>query len=274
MRMVQVLSLLGFLLVPTAAQAQTINGVVVEEGTRTPISGAVVELLAPGGRISSTAQTDSAGTFLLRPHSSGNFIIRLSHIAYAAVISDTLTLKPEESIRIELRMAGTTIPLEPLIVTARSHARLEGFYERMRRSGSGRFLTRSEIERRPGARSTDLLRDMPGVEIVPVRQGLSGMSVNFIAMRGGLGRCAPTIYIDGMLAKQFPESGVDDLLTPEMLEGVEVYTSFASAPSPISSLGNCGVVAFWTRSDGRGPWSWKKLAAGAGAFLLMVVLIR
>jgi hypothetical protein len=274
MKKVQVLFLAGLSLVPTVVQAQTIYGVVVDDSTRTPIAGAIVELLAPGAKIGSTTQTDSAGAFLLRPHRSGSFTLRLRHLAYAPVDSDTLTLRSDESIRIELRMAPTTIPLEPLVVTARSHTMLDGFYERMRRSVAGRFLQRSDIERRPGARSTDLLREMPGVEIVPVRQGMSATSVNLITMGGGLGRCTPTIYIDGMLTKQFPESGVDDLLTPDMLEGVEVYTSVAGVPSPLTPHGSCGVVAFWTRRDGRGPWKWEKLAIGAGAFLLMVLLVR
>lgn len=274
MKRVRVLVLSGLLLAPAAAQSQMIHGVVMEDSTREPITGASVELLGLNGNTSLRTQTGSGGAFLLRPRSAGRFIVRLTHPSYAAVDSDTLSVERDETIAIELRMARTAIPLEPLVVIARRHNRLAGFYDRLQRPGSGRFLTRADLEVRPGARATDLLRGMPGIEIVPVRRGLSAATVSLITMRGGSGRCSPTIYIDGIVAKQFVESGVDDFLTPEMLEGMEIYTSSAGAPSPISAQDSCGVVAFWTRSDSLGKWSWLKLAAGAGAFVLMVALTR
>ncbi|HEV2131332.1 MAG TPA: Plug domain-containing protein, partial [Longimicrobiaceae bacterium] len=137
------------------------------------------------------------------------------------------------------------------------------------------FLTRDEIEARRGTnRVTDLLRMMPGVDVVSAGGGMGISRTQLITMRGGANRCLPTIYIDGMPVQQYPESGVDDFLSADMLEGVEVYTSFASAPSPIHSRDGCGVVAFWTRRDFGGKWSWRKMAAGVGGFLLLIFLTR
>lgn len=264
--------LLSLLWTISPLQAQTIRGIVVEDSTRIPIAGVLVELVAPDeGRVA-MAQTDSAGTFLLLPRRSGSFLIRLRHLAYAAVDSAALQVRSGETLEIELRMAHAAIPIEPLVVTLRRDRRVSGFYERRQRGGFGYFLARSDIETRRSPRTTDLLRTMPGLQIVPADRRLGRSPVNLITMRGALGRCLPTIYLDGVVVEQFEESGVDDWLHPDMLEGVEVYTGAASAPGPIHGLNNCGVVAFWTRSDVGGEWSWRKLAIGAGLFVLGILL--
>jgi hypothetical protein len=264
----------ALLLVPLAAQAQMIRGVVIEDGTRTPIAGAFVELIPTDAGPAATAHTDSLGAFVLSPARSGTFNLRLTHFAYASMDSVQLAVQRGGLMEIEVRMAHAAIPLEPLVVTTRRSARLDGFYERMQRPGFGRFVSRKDIENRPGARTSDLLRGMPGVDVTRANgRGLSG--VNMITMRGGAsGRCLANVYIDGLEVQQFPESGVDEMLTPFVLEGVEVYTSFASAPSPFHSRNSCGVVAFWTRSDVGGRWSWRKLFIGAGIFTLLVALTR
>lgn len=255
---------------PSLARAQTIRGVVVEEGTGAPIAGVLVELVARGEGPIARAQTDGEGVFLLLPRRAGSYLLRLTHIAYAPVDSAALAATAGETVQIELRMSRTAIPVEPLVVTARRSGRLAEFYERQERGGFGRFLTREDIERRPGARATDLLRTIPGVQIVA-----SGAGTNLITMRGGADRCLATVYIDGLPVRQFPESGIDDLLPTDAIEGVEVYTGFASAPSPIHARDGCGVVAFWSRTGEPGRrWSWKRFAVGAGLFLLLFTVTR
>jgi hypothetical protein len=189
------------------------------------------------------------------------------------VDSVELSLQRGEQVQIELRMARTAIPLEPLVVTTRRSARLQGFYDRMQRPGFGRFISREQIERRPGTRTTDLLRGMPGIHIVQTsRGGMTG--ANLITMRGGSGRCLPTLYIDGMEVRQFPESGADEFISPTMLEGVEVYTGTGGIPGAFPTMNGCGVVAFWTRTDTGRPWSWRRLLIGAGLFTLLVMIAR
>jgi hypothetical protein len=257
------------LLMPAAAGAQTIHGVVLEDEARTPIAGVQVDLLALDGTSVATAATDDEGEFLVRTRQAGRYTLRFTHIAFRTVHSDTLQLRSGEGVSVEARMAAAIIPVEPLVVTARTSAGMSGFHERRRRGGFGRYITRSDIETRPTMRTSDLLRTVPGVTVVP-----AGPGSNMILMRGGLGRCTPTIYIDGVPIRQFPGSGVDELLMPDFLEGVEIYTGL-SAPAPIHSRGNCGVVAFWTRSsEGTGRWSWKKLGIAASAFLALVLLTR
>jgi hypothetical protein len=251
----------GLFLTTTAAQTQTIRGVAVEDESRAPIVGAFVELLAAeDGRIAA-AHTDSTGRFVLTPRRTGAFTLRVTHLAYATIESAALEINPGEAVSIELRMATRAIPLEPLVVTSRGDPRLRGFHERMRRPGFGRFVTREDIELRPGLRATELLRGMPGVQLTPVNVG----SGNIITMRGGAtGRCMPTIYIDGALAHQFPEATIDAFLMSGMLEGIEVYTGVTAPASLYPRSGGCGVVAFWTRTDGGRRFTWRRLFTAAG----------
>jgi hypothetical protein len=166
------------------------------------------------------------------------------------------------------------IPIEPLVVTVHRDREIADFYDRMARRGFGYFLSREQIEARgPGAQVTDLLRTMPGVQITPMSATFTGAG-NLVTMRGGIGRCLPDVYIDGVPVPQYAGSGVDDLLTPGMLEGVEVYTSTAGVPGTIHARGNCGVVAFWTKRDTGGKWSWRKLLVGAGLVGLLLLFVR
>lgn len=283
-----VVSLLLVLTVYGHAEAQVIRGTVVEENTTTPIAGAIVDVVYRDA-VLATARTDSAGVFIVTPRRSGSFQIRVDHMFYAAVGPIDLNIQSGETLTVELRMARAAVALEPLVIQARTEARLAGFNERRRReNGFGEFITRAEIDARPGARTTDLLRSIPGVLVMTAGRGGSDQPsapgtpdvtiqrVSFITMRTPSGPCVPAMFIDGMEVKQFQDSGVDDFLKPDMLEGVEVYVRSAGAPPEFADSDMCGVVAFWTRAgqDDGSAWSWKRAAAGAAAFLLMVAVTR
>ncbi len=263
-------------LFPEAARSQTVQGRVVEEASRTTVEGAMVELIGADGVPAAQALTDTAGVFSVRAGGAGVFQIRLSHPSFTTLSSDTIPLGPGEVVSVELRMGQRVIPLEPLVVTAQSHARLGGFYDRLRQPGFGRFLTRTDIDaRRPVNRTTDLLRDQIGVEIVPVRVR-GGITGQMILTRSLMGRCQPTIVLDGAPLRQLPESGIDDFLKPDMLEGVEIYMSGATAPPHLTVASNaCGVIVFWTRtgSGEGGELTLKRVLTALGLLAGLVVSI-
>lgn len=270
------------LLLPAALAGQTIRGSVVEDGTRAPVVGAVVELV---GASAVRARSDSVGGFVLEAPRRGRYGLRVSHPSYTSAGDVALEVGRGETL-VELRLGRSAIPLEPLVVATRGGARLSGFYERMKQPGFGTFVGREEIELRMGTtRATDLLRNIAGVEIVPVKVGESDRALapgplqetiqtkSLITLRGGTGRCMPAIFVDGMAVSQFNDSGVDDILKPEMLEGVEVYTSAAGIPPQFANGSHCGAVAFWTRSDGGAVFTWKRLLRGAPAFALIALAV-
>ena len=253
--------------------AQSIRGRVVDDSTGDPLRGVLVEVL----RSDALASTDLTGTFLLQLSRPGLVRLRLTLPAYAPLESDTIRVVTGLTATVLLRMRSTAIPLEPIVAEADARGRASGFYERARQPGFGRFITRADISTRPAtSRTTELLRGLPGIEILPVRRPRSASTINTVVMSGTMGRCQPAIYIDGAPVKQFPESGLDDFLKPDMIEGVEIYNRSASAPAFLTAPPTCGVVAFWTRTgsgEGAQKWTLKRVLTAAGVATAMVVLI-
>lgn len=263
--------------------AQTIRGVVLDEEARLRpgalpenrgVAGAEVELRRDGRRAGAVTLTDTLGRFTLTAPGVGTFGLRVTHPAYLAHESEGIELGEGEILSLEIRMGRNVIPLEPLVVTARMSSLMAGFHQRRTSGGMGTFLTREEIEVRGAAKATDLLRGMPGVRIEFERWGI-GPS---IVMQGGFGLCEPAIFVDGIetVRSSGVGSSLDDYLTPERIEGIEVYTSFSTVPAQYQS-GMCGVILIWTRPGERGegePWGWKRMLLGFAAAIGLILWIR
>lgn len=266
------------LLLAAPAAGQGIRGRVLEDGGRSAVREAEVEIVSADGRWSGSGVTDSTGFFRVQTPRADVYRITVRHVAYQPWTSDTIRLGTAETVSLEIRLGRTALPIEPLVVTARSHPRLAEFDERRLNRTFGRFLTREDIEARGTNRTSELFRTIPGIQLVPVvRRNRTTSSGNMVAMRGGLGTCSPSIFIDGLSARQYPESTIDDMLSPSHIEGVEVYTSATTAPPRYNEGTGCGVILFWTRAgtdeDGR-PWNWKRVAAGVAALGLIILLVR
>jgi hypothetical protein len=129
-------------------------------------------------------------------------------------------------------------------------ARARGFYDRMD-AGMGRYLTREQIVARNAARTSDLLRGIPGVDF-------AGGSRSTIPWLGGnrrrhgsgtLGACMPFLYIDGYLRVLRGNERLDDIVDPSEVWGIEVYRYASDIPSELprrGMAGNCGAIVIWT----------------------------
>ena len=259
--------------VPSATTAQVIVGRVVEDEKRSAIAGAEIALIHADGAARVQAVTDSGGRFRVTLNGPGAYRLRIRHVAYTAIDSDPVRVGVGETVSIEIRLAETRIPVEPLIVTIRTtDPRLAEFHERRLSANSGRFITRTDIQRRPAARTSDLLRSVAGVTVVGVQMRGRTRTRYLIRMRGAGETCEPAIYIDGQSVRQLPESTIDDLLEPSVIEGVEIYTSTATAPARYAAHGSCGVVLFWTGAGQAETkkWSWKQIIGGAAAAIVLI----
>jgi hypothetical protein len=274
------------LLLPVTAQAQSLRGTIVDDVTEQPVAGAMVTVFLRDFPLVN-ARSDSAGAFVLVPGRSGSFRIRVTHPHYAPIDSMALTAVSGEVVTLEVRLGRSVVPLEPLVVTARSDARLAGFEERRRNSRFGTFIDRSQIDVRPGARTTDLLRTTPGITIItigrggddtPTAPGTPDVTIPRtaqITMRSTVGSCLPAVFLDGMRLQQFGDSGIDDFLRPEMIEGVEIYPQSSGAPVEFIDPAGCGSVVFWSRGSLPGTdRALRRLLAGFAGFLLIVTLVR
>ena len=93
---------------PLRAAAQPVPGVVVEEGTGVPVTGAMVLLFDEEGTRVDQALTDALGRFMLETGRPGPHTITVERIGYASFTSDPFTpVAGAEEMRIE-------VPFEPI----------------------------------------------------------------------------------------------------------------------------------------------------------------
>lgn len=275
MRHAAVLATLLLAWVPMAARAQTIGGFVLEDSTRMPVLNASVTAVSVDTNEGKGATTDSLGAFHIALGAEGKYLLRVTHPSYVSLQTDTVDVDRGEAVTLELRLGRNAIPLKPLVVTARVDARVQAFHERMAHgTGFGRFVSRDDIERRPGAKLTDLLRGISGVHIVSVQPCRGCSPVEVVQMRGPAGDCAPTLLFDGMITKADATFPLDSFIMPVMLEGIEIYNDPAGVPASLTAgTSSCGVIALWTATPTGHTPVWLKLAMGGAAAVLMTLLI-
>lgn len=203
----------------SAARA-SLRGVVVDSSGN-PLAGAHVGLAAGAN----AAITDSAGRFELRgvvPGSQTLVARRLGYLPAEAVVHLTSAVPREVVVRLD-----TYVPvLEAVFVEARRNSALEriGFAERQR-TGSGRYLSPTDLARRHAINVTDFLRHLP-----PPRPG-------------PLGDACTTYWVDGMRSI----GNVNDFMAPDEVAAMEIYPQ-ALAPAEFrDAFRDCRVVVIWSK---------------------------
>jgi len=113
-------------------------------------------------------------------------------------------------------------------------------FDEHRSTNRGTFLTRKDFEKQNLRIATDILRRVPGVQVVPTRTGTA------VVMSRGAGarRCNPQLYVH-----QTPYSGNFDDFTPDDIEALEVYVGIAEIPPELNTMGRpiCAAIVIWTR---------------------------
>jgi hypothetical protein len=146
-----------------------------------------------------------------------------------------------------IRVALATLKsvLDTVKVTARRNGSLNmaDFQERAR-TGPGRYLTAADIARRQPIVTSDIFRNVPGVTI----NGARGSINDSIIVRGALGPCKASIYIDGrLMPSPFTTDDLDAYVRPTEIKGVEVYAGIGAPPQFQEDMGSCGSIVIWTR---------------------------
>ena len=257
-------------------RAQMVRGRIVDDATGTAVAGAVVVLRDTRNAVIWRTTSGSTGVFLLQSRSAGSYTITVTHVGFVPYTSMPVPLNQNEIAQVTVRLS-TAIPLKPLVVHARhtvAPGKLADF-ERRRRQGVGHFITRAEIDRRPMATVSTLLRRVPRIilERVPPDLALGGGDQYVIAFPGvGVRPCVASVYVDGAHVEQ----SVDQWLDPYLLAGIEIYPSVAFSPAEYRRA-NCGVVLFWTREreslGASARETFRYLAAGAAAVAITAAFL-
>jgi hypothetical protein len=218
---------------PVAPTAKLVGTVTDTSGV--PLSRAEIWLVAVSGL--RTISNDS-GKFELPGLPAGSITLGVRRLGYEAA-TFTAVLKPGKTHRAKFPLVPSAQSLAEVKVQDTVSSWLSVFEER-RSMHRGTFLTRRDFERENLRIATDILRRVPGVQIVPTR---SGTSVQM--MRGaGARRCIPQLYVH-----ETPYSGNFDDFTPDDIEALEVYVGISEIPPDLVTLGRpiCAAIVIWTR---------------------------
>jgi outer membrane receptor for ferrienterochelin and colicin len=133
---------------------------------------------------------------------------------------------------------------------------LEGF-RRRQQTGLGTFITREEFDKRKPSLVTDILREVPGIDVASTGSGTRPV---VRIGRAGNQDCATQIFVDGFLVNRRAISNegyrpidfrIDDAVSPASVEGIEIYKGLGTIPAEfLTPDAVCGVIAIWTRRGG------------------------
>jgi len=221
----------------SSAGAQARGDVVgqVRDSAGLPIASAHV---AATGRYT---LSDSAGRFLLRALPAGRIAVTVRRLGFEPGETTLVVVEGREQPLIVVLVA---LPLDLPAVTARAYATRLVDFNRHRETGGGRYFDRAQIEKSHAQLTSDLLRRVPGVEMLTDQSGRP-----VLRMRRSARGCPPDYWVDGIRAQGL---GVDDLPIGD-IEALEVYSGPAGLPPEyMNRLGNpgCGAIVIWTRLPG------------------------
>ncbi len=238
-------------------------GRVVDRETGEPVPSALVGTTERGY----TSITDQAGRFRLDDLFPMRHTLKVRHLAYGENETE-LDLATSETFEVEIQLAAAVLAVAPIhvrIVGTRSRKlELSGFYERRdwnEKLGLGHYLTRREIGLRGPSRVSHLLTTIPRVDIL--RGGCIGPRCTIPYIRGSPSRCrrlkyegpegliGASVYVDGHRTRTVAGGelwGVDELMMPSDIAGVEVYSGMGDLPGEFADTNaqRCGAIVIWT----------------------------
>lgn len=191
--------------------------------------------------------TDDRGELRFTAVRGGPATIRVRRLGYQPASVDVLV---DQRMPAAATVTLKAIPqrLDPVVVRGGGGytGRMAGFYQR-RDLGIGHFISRERLERDNPSQLTDVFRRIPGVQIMSNR-----LIRNAVRFRGAGRSCWPLVWLDGA---PLPTGEFDmDFLSPQSIEGIEVYSGISQVPPQFMGsrgLGSCGVIVVWSREGER-----------------------
>ena len=236
-----------------AQEAVRVVGSVTDETTGQPVEGAAVRLADLAGSVRETL-SGAEGSFAFDGVSPGEYVIGVRRIGYQG-LSTPLDIGPEGLSALNLRLAPTAIPLEPLRVDVEGRPlRLAetGFYDRLE-VGWGTYFEPEWIRTR-SAGFIRLSRFLANLQMRAPMSRCPSVPVyydeRFIGLAGGSGTNASLSL--NSAGRHRPEAGPPPRLLDELsvtdLGAAELYTP--PAPLPLFAINDttqaCGAIILWS----------------------------
>lgn len=240
---------LAVLLGPSGAEAQQLQGVVLESGSQARVQGASITLLDTTFTAIVTTSTNSSGAFRIQAPGPGSYFVLTEALGYRPVMDGILDFEEGGSMTVEIYLEPKPIELDSLKIAVErveTYQLLEraGFNDRVA-SGFGAFITPEEIRKRNPRFFFELFRNTPGVRVTGSALNSTTIELTHGSVRGAT--CTPPVYVDGIpVSLEF--GGLEAAVSVDQIAGVEVYTRASSVPLEWGGTNaGCGIVLIWTR---------------------------
>jgi hypothetical protein len=210
-------------------------------------------------------ETGPDGTFRLDsvPNGSQTLVARsIGFAPYRAVID----IRPASSARHDVVLAPFVAALDTVRVFG-NRLRLDTWrsgFDLRRQRGLGEYLDEQQIARLNPQHVSDLVRDMPGVEVVPF--GAFGRRVVMRSRAGGL-YCVPAVFVDGLkfftggsrpgigtatdLMEYTGTADLEYVVNALDIKAIEVYVHDSGVPPEFDLRDGCGSIVIWTGARNR-----------------------
>lgn len=196
------------------------------------IEGARVELVGTKHSVVTSAK----GAFSLHNLPPGKYVIQATAIGFTKLGSE-IEIRAGEVLEVAFEAQPEAVRLPELAVN--ETPRLPPEFLRRSREGGGRYMSRAQIERRPGAATVaDLLRSFPGVQLNCRRYPCYAEFTRTTRF------CPPAFFLDGM---QTDPTAVM-MQSAREVDGIEVYSGLAETPPELKGRNTCGAFVVWTRT--------------------------
>ena len=221
-----------------ADELSALNGEVVSAMDARPIPRALVYLVRAG----KGAVTDSSGRFSIGdiPPGPDTLVIRYGGFDPQKA---GLDFEPRQILGVVFILSERLFEVAELKVEVRGVDPEAQRLELRQRMGGGVYITRGQIRDRSPNVLTEMVREIPRVDVLP--SGIGASTTEVVLIGYGAAACKPKYYVDGMMMDERFELNdvpVDDV------ELLEIYRSPAEAPTQYRRGGmRCGAILIWIR---------------------------
>lgn len=102
----------GLFLRAAPADAQRLQGRVIDTGTEAPVGGAALLLLRPDSTVARYGVSDEAGGFTLIPDRPGDYTLRIAAVGYQSAELGPLPLARGETLEVTVALGVARTPID------------------------------------------------------------------------------------------------------------------------------------------------------------------
>ncbi|HEX9581590.1 MAG TPA: carboxypeptidase regulatory-like domain-containing protein [Gemmatimonadales bacterium] len=243
-------TLATLVLIPLGSTTAQQRGARVEGAVTDAVSGRRLEGVAVIIAGDLVGATDSRGRFVVAAVPLGEHRVQVTRIGYRPKTL-RLPIAPDDAggrVFVDVMLEPLPVGLEAVVVRGDTtslvaYGLYADFYRRRRMGMGGRFITARDIERRSPLQISDMFLTIPGAWLSYTAFGDRSFTFRSVAAGALRGRCAPAVFLDHVRMTGW--LSLDDIVTPERVEGIEVYAGDLMVPLQFS--GGCGAIVIWTR---------------------------